>query len=132
MLKYQRQNERRNLRTRTDPAYKLSERMRRAIGNSLKGNKNGWHWETLVGYTVADLKEHLESQFHLGMSWANYGDWHIDHVIQISAFNFTRPEDLDFKRCWALQNLRPLWAFENQSKGAKLERPFQPTLQLGI
>jgi len=62
------------------------------------------------------------------MTWDNYGKWHIDHVIPTSVFNFEKPEDDDFKRCWSLQNLQPLWALDNIKKGNKLEKPFQPKL----
>ncbi|GAI73524.1 unnamed protein product, partial [marine sediment metagenome] len=42
--------------------------------------------------------------------WKDYlnRDLHIDHIIPKSAFNFTKPEHTDFKRCWALDNLRLL------------------------
>jgi hypothetical protein len=65
------------------------------------------------------------------MTWENYGDWHIDHKIPVSAFNFSKASDIDFKRCWKLSNLQPLWAAQNVSKGNKLERPFQPSLAFG-
>jgi hypothetical protein len=66
------------------------------------------------------------------MSWENYGKWHIDHRIPIDAFNFTCPEDIDFTQCWALRNLRPLWAVDNIKKSNKLEKPFQPSLLLRV
>jgi hypothetical protein len=107
---------------------KLSANIKTAIWISLKGSKAGRHWEDLVGYTVDQLKEHLEKQFLPSMTWENYGKWHIDHRIPISAFNFETPEDIDFKQCWALRNLRPLWAKDNLKKRTKLEKPFQPSL----
>lgn len=117
-------------RRETDPKFKLSCNMRGAIGASLRGNKNGRHWEDLVGYTLDDLKKHLEKQFKDGMNWDNYGKngWHIDHKIPISAFNFTKPEHRDFKRCWALSNLQSLWAIDNMVKHNKLTKHFQPSL----
>jgi len=105
--------------------------MSRSICDCLAGRKNHRSWLSLIDYTVSDLKKHLERQFQEGMTWENYGDWHIDHIIPVSAFNITCPEDLDFKRCWALSNLRPLWAKENIIKHCKLEKPFQPALALG-
>lgn len=65
-----------------------------------------------------------------GMTWGNYGinGWTIDHKIPISVFNFTSSDHEDFKRCWALSNLQPLWAYDNISKGAKLTKHFQPSL----
>jgi hypothetical protein len=97
--------------------------------HSLKGNKSGNHWETLVNYTVTDLRKHLEKQFNDGMTWDNYGKWHIDHITPVSAFNFDKPSDMDFKRCWALSNLRPLWAKENHQKINKIIKPFQPSIK---
>jgi hypothetical protein len=113
-----------------NPKGKLNMTMSGAINTSLRGNKAGRHWESLVGYTVDQLKSHLEKQFLPGMTWENHGKWHIDHRIPISAFNFEKPEDIDFKQCWALRNLRPLWAIDNLIKSNKLCRPFQPSLRL--
>lgn len=101
-----------------------------------KGIRINWHskpnlapvWESLVGYTAADLMARLECRFQPGMSWNNYGEWHIDHIVPITAFNFTTAEDFDFKRCWALNNLQPLWADDNVHKGAKISGHFQPAL----
>jgi len=101
--------------------------MKNTIGKSLQGAKAGRHWESLVGYTVEDLKAHLESQFVKGMSWSNYGSsWHIDHIRPIADFCFTSTEDPDFRICWSLWNLRPLWAKKNISKGAKCAAPPLP------
>jgi hypothetical protein len=62
---------------------------------------------------------YLESQFVEGMSWENHGKWHIDHIKPVCSFNFNSREDEDFKKCWALENLRPLWAKENLKKSAE-------------
>jgi len=124
-----RQNINRNERMKTDPKYKLNHRMRCAVRQCLNGNKDG-PWKGLVGYSVDELKRHLEKLFQPGMTWENMGEWHIDHKTPISVFNFTKPEHLDFKRCWALKNLQPMWAEENLSKGASLEKHFQPGLRI--
>ena len=111
-----------------DIKFRLRNRMSSNIRHSLDTKKNGRHWETLVGYTVKNLIKHIEKQFTNGMTWANYGEWHIDHIIPIRGFHFTSPDDIDFKRYWALSNLQPLWAKDNLSKASKLLKPFQPTL----
>ncbi len=83
----------------------------------------------MVGYTTEELKEHLETQFKKGMAWDNYGKkWHIDHIIPRSKFNYIYYDDIDFKRCWALTNLQPLWAKENIQKSDKVDKDFQPFL----
>jgi hypothetical protein len=82
----------------------------------------------LVGYSLDRLRRHLERKFLPGMSWANMGSWHVDHIIPVSVFNFKTAEDVDFKKCWALKNLQPLWAADNMAKKNKLDKPFQPSL----
>ena len=72
-----------------------------------------------LGYTGEELKEHLESQFTEGMSWDNMSLWHIDHIRPVASFNYTTTECEDFKKCWALNNLQPLWAEDNWSKSDK-------------
>jgi 5-methylcytosine-specific restriction endonuclease McrA len=119
-----------NLKRISTPKGKLNQNMASKISRSLQGIKAGRHWESLVGYTVEQLKRHLEKQFQSGMTWDNYGQWHIDHIVPASAFNFIVPEDIDFKNAWNLKNLRPLWAGDNLKKWAKLERPFQPSLNI--
>jgi hypothetical protein len=116
---------------RSTPKGRVDDAMSANIRECLKGAKAGWRWEALVGYTVADLMAHLEKHFLDGMSWENYGpEWHIDHVIPKSVFNYQTPEHIDFRRCWGLENLRPLWATANMVKHAKLTKPFQPSLAL--
>jgi 5-methylcytosine-specific restriction endonuclease McrA len=89
---------------------------------ALKKQKDGHHWELLVGYTLRDLREHLGNQFKEGMSWGNYGrnGWHIDHKIPISLWGLRGHDDPRLKQCWALDNLQPLWAIENQRKGNRI------------
>ena len=101
---------------------KINKNISKHMWESLKGNKQGSHWEILVGYTLNDLQIHLESKFQEGMSFNNYGKtgWHIDHIIPISLWKFEKPEDREFKQCWALCNLQPLWAVDNLRKGNKI------------
>lgn len=113
---------------------KVSASVRAGVVKGIrKGSKSARKTFELLGYTVEQLMEHLEKQFKPGMSWDNYGigGWHIDHIIPLAAHNYNSPDDLDFKRAWALSNLQPLWARDNISKHAKLIKPFQPSLAFG-
>lgn len=101
------------------PLVRISEAISRQMWSALRDGKDGRSWETLVGYSRQELLAHIELQFVKGMSWANYGEWHIDHIRPVSSFSFTSFDCPDFKDCWALTNLRPLWAAENIAKGAK-------------
>lgn len=121
----------RNERIQSNPRCKLNKHLRSSIYVALKGNKAGRHWESLVGYTVDELKQHLEKLFKPGWTWDNYGSvWAIDHKIPKAVFNYEHPEDIDFRICWSLKNLQPMDKIENIKKSDKLSEPFQPSLLL--
>jgi hypothetical protein len=105
----------------TDPIYKLISNFRTAIYTVLKENKldKYTNYFNMVGYTAEQLKSHLEVQFKEGMTWENYGEWHVDHIKPISSFTFETCEDEEFKICWSLDNLQPMWGIENIKKGNK-------------
>jgi len=110
-------------RRKNNPIYRLNHSISCSMSYSLKINhlsKKESHWENLVGYTVQNLKEHIEKLFKPGMSWNNYGQWHIDHIIPKTFFKYKSTQDVEFKYCWSLHNLQPLWAEENIIKGDKL------------
>jgi hypothetical protein len=73
----------------------------------------------LLGYSVEQLKQHLESQFTKGMTWDNYGEWHIDHITPRAKLKYETTDDENFKKCWSLDNLQPLWALDNIKKSDK-------------
>lgn len=103
---------------RQDPRHRLDHRMGQLLRSGLR-NKNGRAWESLVGYTLDELFAHIERQFLPGMSWGNMDEWHVDHIRPKSSFSYESEDDPEFKECWALTNLRPLWAKDNLSKGGK-------------
>lgn len=117
------------------PKSKLERAIRSGVYKGIKkGSKSARKTFDLLGYTTDQLMDHIEKQFLPGMSWENHGRgdkcWHIDHIIPVAAFNYESPDDYDFKTCWSLKNLRPLWEKENLAKGDKLLSPFQPSLML--
>jgi len=115
----------RNNRRKTDPRFKLNYIIGKSILNSLKINKNGNHWETIVNYTCNDLIKRLTKTMPEDYTWQNFlsGKLHIDHIIPIRAFIFDKPEDEGFKMCWSLYNLRLLPAKENRLKHDKITNP---------
>jgi RNase P protein component len=101
----------------------LRNRMSRRLRHALERRNLSKKWQhvfSIVGFTINDLFSHLESKFQPGMSWSNIGEWHIDHIIPESAFNYSSFEDIEFKQCWSLNNLQPLWAKDNLSKSDKI------------
>lgn len=85
-------------------------------------------------YTREELLNHLEKQFEYWMNWDNYGSydlnswddnnpatwkWQIDHIIPQSYLPFNSIDDENFKKCWALENLRPYSAKQNILDGKR-------------
>lgn len=110
---------------RKNPLVRIGRNVSASIRLSLKSDslsKNGRHWEDVVGYTTQQLRDHLEKQFGPGMSWSNQGKggWVIDHIIPRKFFKYTSTDDVEFKYCWSLNNLQPLWEKENKNKSDKL------------
>ena len=133
-------------RIQKDISLKLRTNLSRSINYYLKkflSSKNGNSIVNFLPFTIEELKNHLESLFlhsdnltpdgQVWMSWNNWGKyryetwddndhstwvWHIDHIIPQSDLPYTSMEDKNFKKCWALENLRPLRADINLIEGA--------------
>ena len=88
------------------------------------GNKIIW---SKLDYTKQEFIEHIEKHFEPWMNWDNHGrsptldnpKWQLDHVIAKSSFNYTSMDDEEFKKCWSLENLKPIGAFMNVIKSDK-------------
>jgi hypothetical protein len=93
-------------------------------GNGSKSIKT----KELLGCSIPHLKKHLEKQFTKGMTWENYGDWHIDHIIPCASFDLTDP--IQQRQCFHFTNLQPLWAEENLRKSDRIVSPTQMNLPL--
>lgn len=98
-------------------------RLRLSLGGRIRELKRtrGLHPDISVdqslGCTWAELVAKLEAAWQPGMSWDNYGSWHVDHRKALATFELTDLEQV----LVALHhsNLQPLWAHENQRKGAR-------------
>lgn len=104
------------------PQYRIAHNVRTRISGILKGAVNGrsvGRVLRLCGYTIDQLRKHLEAQFTRGMTWSNYGrgGWHIDHITPVA--DFDQKDDSDFSACWSLGNLRPIWEQANLAKGPR-------------
>ena len=69
----------------------------------------------LVGCNIEELKKYLEEKFTDGMTWENYGEWHIDHIRPCASFNLFEADEQ--RECFHFTNLQPLWSYDNKSKG---------------
>lgn len=106
-------------RLKYDPSYRMNISMRGFVRRTFKAIKTVKSDTThnLLGYSPQDLMNHLEAHFLPGMSWDNYGEWHIDHMVSIMEHLRNGIEDPAIIN--ALDNLRPMWAADNISKGDK-------------
>lgn len=109
-------------RKKTNPEFAALCMMRKLVARVVANAKNGTRQSTRtserLGYSVAEFKAHIERQFVLGMTWANHGEWHIDHVIPLSTFDLTLDGWRKAANC--LSNLRPIWAKENLAKADQI------------
>ena len=71
----------------------------------------------LSGCSKEELYTFLEAEFSEGMTWENYGKWHVDHIRPCASFNLEDVEEQ--KKCFHWTNLQPLWAVDNIRKGSK-------------
>ena len=129
-----------NRRLKTDMGFKIKKNVANIVRNFLKKSgksKSGISISKYLTYVMQELKEHLEKQFEPWMTWENWGTynpvtwddndpttwtWQIDHIIPHSTFKYSSMEDLSFRDCWALSNLRPLNAKQNLLDGITKSR----------
>lgn len=85
---------------------------------ALVGSTKGGSTLTLTGVTsIGELKSILESKFLSGMTWENYGQWHVDHIRPCASFDLNDP--VQQKECFHHSNLQPLWGLDNLRKGSR-------------
>lgn len=108
------------LRAQSTIKIKLARRLRDRVRKVLKRGKG-----VRVGSAVRDLgctlgyfKSHIEAQFYDDMSWANYGEWHLDHIKPLALFDLSDREQ--FLQAVHYTNYQPLWAADNWRKAANL------------
>lgn len=105
-------------RYQNDPQFKLAITLRNRLNRVIKRGQKAGSVVRDLGCSIEALKEHLERQFQEGMTWDNYGDWHIDHILPLSSFDLTDREQ--FLKACHYTNLQPLWKLDNLSKGARI------------
>ncbi|MGI0060434.1 MAG: hypothetical protein ACREBJ_11775 [Nitrosotalea sp.] len=123
-----------------DPTFRISGYVSRLINFMLKSkgsSKVGESFSKYVPWGRAELKTHVEKQFEPWMTWNNHGKydsitwddtdqttwtWQLDHIIPRSDLPYASMTDDNFKKCWALENLRPYSAKQNIIDGTSRTR----------
>lgn len=118
-------NEKERQRKLEDPLFKLTHNIRGLMHQSFKRACKGTYkksdkTENILGCTIQEFIEHLQSLFTEGMTLENHGNceecWHIDHKIPISSAK-TEEEIIKLNH---YTNLQPLWRSDNLSKSNKI------------
>ena len=63
------------------------------------------------GY-IDEFQKVIENTFKYGMTWNNYGEWEVDHIIPLAK-----------KGEHSTKNIQALWMTENRSKHTKILPP---------
>ena len=81
---------RKSFRKRRDNDIKF--KLRCSIASRIRETIKSKRTLEIIGCSLIELKEHLESQFKEGMSWDNYGvkGWHIDHIKPCALFDLSK------------------------------------------
>jgi hypothetical protein len=116
VMAYQREYLKNNIHAR------IAARLRQRVNKAIRNNKRPGSAVKDLGCTLCGLKIHLESKFSDGMSWENYGEWHVDHIIALAHFDLT--DRNQFLEACHYTNLQPLWAKDNIRKyiGTEMRR----------
>ena len=104
-------------RYQTDVNFRLRSICRKRVLSALKFNHKSARTMELIGCTIDELRQHLESLFEPWMNWENQGlgGWDIDHIIACATFDLTDPAQQ--RACFNWSNLQPLEHIENIKKG---------------
>ena len=102
-------------RRQKDLKFKILTNLRRRFNLAVKNRSESI--KNLIGCDIEFFIDYISQKFENGMSWNNYGKWHIDHIRPCASFDLTDVEQQ--KICFNYKNLQPLWAEDNLSKGDK-------------
>lgn len=97
---------------------RITNRLQTRIWSALKKAEKSKRTVELLGCSIKAFMIYIEIQFTKGMSWVNYGKWHIDHMVPCSYFNLTDSKEQSV--CFHYTNLQPLWAIDNLRKGNRI------------
>jgi len=102
----------------SEPLYASKIRIRKSISSIFVRNKLKKKSKTyeILNCDYIHFKEYIENLFSGDMSWDNFGDIHLDHIIPISMAN----DESEIIRLNHYTNLQPLWKIDNLEKNNKI------------
>lgn len=96
---------------------RLSKNLRHRIGKAMAGKTRGVSAVRDLGMSIEDFRSYIASKFQPGMTWENYGEWHLDHIKPLALFNLA--DTTQARVACHYTNYQPLWALDNQRKWCK-------------
>tara|TARA_R110000782_G_scaffold244386_1_gene331167 strand:- start:119 stop:751 length:633 start_codon:yes stop_codon:yes gene_type:complete len=113
-----RKNKLRREKSKLNPLFRLTSNLRNRTCYAFrnKGYTKNSKTKEILGVEWEFCKVYIEIQFTKGMTWVNYGDWHIDHIIPLAS---AKTEE-ELKKLCHYSNLQPLWAVDNLIKSDKI------------
>ena len=105
-------------RVKNTPEYKIKRNLRKRMRRFIHGENKSLKSMELLGCTREFFLVYLESMFQPGMTWENYGLWHMDHIVPCCSFDLSDIEQQ--KQCFHYTNIQPLWAEDNLCKGGRI------------
>lgn len=103
-------------RRNNDILFKVVTNVRRRTNLFLKQKDESINTTELIGIDYISFKEYFENLFCEGMSWENYGEWQVDHIVPLSSAK-SKDEIYELAK---YTNLQPLWKIDNKKKSNKL------------
>ena len=100
-----------------DGFYRMKKNLRDRIRGYLVDDTKSKRTMDIVGLDKIEFKLYIQNKFTEGMSWENYGKWHLDHIKPLC-------QAKDKKEALILNhytNLQPLWAEDNLKKNRKYD-----------
>jgi vacuolar-type H+-ATPase subunit E/Vma4 len=101
-------------RYRNDLQYRLKTLLRNRLGCAVISKAKSGSAVRDLGCTIDEFIAYISQKFEYGMTWDNWGEWHLDHIVPLSSFDLTDREQ--FKTACHYTNMQPLWAVDNMSK----------------
>ena len=90
--------------------YNIRSRLRSLLRS--KGVRKTPLAEFYLGCSTHDFRLYISSKFQDGMTWENYGEWHLDHIVPVSSAE-SEQDIIDLNH---YTNFQPLWKNANMHK----------------
>lgn len=100
---------------KTNPLERIKKNIRDRIREYLTGKNKSKRTFDIIGLDKEKFKSYIENKFTEGMSWENYGQWHLDHIKPLCLSE----NEEDLIKLNHYTNLQPLWSEDNLKKNRK-------------